>query len=89
MITRLLLSLKKAAAMGGGWSLNEITSVHRMDESFSLHTGYSNPGQLSYDVARARKGFRPRGTEMLGEDPAQVSERIAMASTMGSVEPSK
>ena len=73
--------------MGGGWSLNEITSVRRADESISLHTGYSDPGQLSYGVARARNGFRPRRLEASEDDPAQVSERIAMASTMDSVEP--
>jgi len=89
MITRLLLSLKKAAATGGGWSLNEITSVHHVDESTSLHTGYRNPGELSYNVARARMGFRPRGMDELEEGPTHVSEGIAMESTKGSVEPGR
>ena len=89
MITRLLLSLKKAAATGGGWSLNEITSVRRVDESIFLNTGYSNPEHLSYNASRAHMGFRPRGMEALEEGPTQIPERIAMASTKGSVGPSK
>ena len=89
MITRLLLSLKKAAAAGGGWSLNEITSVYRADESISLQTGYSDHAHLPYDAGRAREGFRPQGAEALEEGPTEVSERIAMARTKGLENPSR
>jgi len=85
-----MLSLKKAATTGAGWSLNEITSIRHADESISLHTGYGSPAaQPPYDVARARKGFRPRGMETLEEGSPEVSEGIAMSSTKGSVESSR
>jgi len=60
-----------------------------VDESISLHTGYSNSEQLPYDAARTRKGFRPRGMEALEEGSMEISEGIVMESTKGSVEPSR
>jgi hypothetical protein len=77
MITRLMLSLKKAASTENGWSFTEMTSVRRVDES--IHIGCSDHPQPSHDVARTRMGFRARRTEELGVVSVEVPEEIVMA----------
>lgn len=56
-----MLSLKKAASTENGWSISEMTTVRRLDESISMDTVDDNPMPPLSDVAaqaQARNGSR-------------------------------
>ena len=69
MITRLMLSLRKAASTKGGRSFTQMATPY--------HTGHNLPIQFSSDMARARDGFRSRGMGGSTDNP----EAIVMVST--------
>ena len=84
MISRLMISLKKAATLENGWSLSEMTTIRRIDELRFVEQEISNRSRLSLDEGRPRKGFR---TSEAGDlDQLYFSEEIGMEITQNSEE---
>ena len=86
MITRLMLSLKKAALTENGWSFSEMTTVRRLDESTSMNAGYNEHTHPLYGVAQARGEFRTPVAEG-SEGSTDAYEGIMMVNTTISEEP--
>jgi len=74
MITRLMLSLKKAASRENGWLFSEMTTVRRVDELSFVRNDHTQPPRA---IANAQKGLGRRGTEV-SEGSVNISEGIAM-----------
>ena len=88
MISRLMISLKKAATAESGWSLSEMTSMRRVDEMRFVQPENTNRVRPSLDGDLARQGFRTSGTGGLDQLPADFFEEIGEAVARGLVEPS-
>jgi len=70
MITRLILSLKKAASRENGWSFAEMTTMRRMDETIPMHANRKRP---IHNVDRAGKGFRMLGGTEVSADTSEIA----------------
>ena len=86
MITRLMLSLKKAASTENGWSFAEMATARRTDEMSTMDVRYGDRMRPSLGGDRAREGFRARRADDL-EFSVDVPEEIVMAITTSSEEP--
>jgi hypothetical protein len=86
MISRLMLSLKKAASGQNGWMISEMTTARRIDEINTTYVKNYNPARPSFDGDRAQKGFRTLRTEGLEEVSIDAPEEIGMAITRNSEE---
>jgi hypothetical protein len=86
MISRLMISLKKAATVEEGWSLSEMTTPRRVDEMRFVNQGNSSLTRPSLDPVgyRARKGFQTLGAGDSDQLSTYFSEEIGMAVTPGS-----
>ena len=76
MISRLMISLKKAATVEDGWSLSEMTTLRRVDEMRFVHQGDSNPTRPSLDEYRPGKGFKMSQASDLNQVSTNFSEEI-------------
>lgn len=87
MITRLILSLKRAASTENGWLFSEMTTVRLTDETDTMHlrSGYRTRPLLGGN--RARQGSRALGADNLEEASIGVPEEIGMAITENLEEP--
>jgi hypothetical protein len=79
MISRLMISLKKAATMENGWSLSEMTTMRRVDELRFVQPENSYRTRPSLDGDQPRRGFRTSETNDF--DHVCFSEEIGMAIT--------
>jgi len=79
MISRLMISLKKAATMENGWSLSEMTTMRRVDELRFVQQEDSFRTRPSLDGNQSRKGFRTSETSDF--DHVCFSEEIGMVVT--------
>lgn len=84
-----MLSLKKAASTENGWSISEMTTVRRLDESISMDTVDDDPMPSSSDAAaeaQARNGARMQEV-VAPEVSTGGHEGIMMVSAKSSGEP--
>jgi len=89
MITRLMLSLKKAASKENGWSFTEMTTARRADEMGATHVRHGDRTQPSLDGYRAREGYGVRSANDydLEEFSVDIPEEIGIAITTNLEEP--
>lgn len=78
MISRLMISLKKAAIAENGWSFSEMTTARRVDEMRFAHWENSGRTRPSLEGYRARKVLRTSRTDDLDQISADFSEDIGM-----------
>lgn len=84
MISRLMLSLRKAASAKNGWSLTEMTTIRRVEELRFADHGSSNQTRPWLDGDRSQTGFSaPTRAEDSDQNSGDVVEEIGVACTKG------
>ena len=79
MISRLMLSLRKAASAENGWSLMEMSTVRHADEARFAQDGSKNRTRPWLAGNRSRTGFRARRTDEFDQVSVEIFEEIGMA----------
>ena len=82
-----MLSLKKAADTENGWSLSEITTIHRVDGMRSQQSGAGYRPRPSLDGERIQRLFRTPEIGRSWSSPTDVFEETELTGTNVSERP--